>query len=207
MGRFRVKAESVAQGKSNGNFSRLPSFPRYLPRLSCRRFRLEAPPQERRYKNIAVHAVRAGRSGTLSWIGRRKSAKISKTINVRPSSTAATRKLKHRVAETSLLRTLSFLDFRNALNVIPQIIMRRFLHITYRLPSRLAIMMVREMWQKRIGPRYNRRFSVLCRFYPSCSAYAVLALEKHGLLRGAPQAFNRVRRCNARNCESTIDYP
>jgi uncharacterized protein len=34
-----------------------------------------------------------------------------------------------------------------------------------------------------------------CRFYPSCSAYALEALEIHGALRGSWLAVRRVLRC------------
>jgi uncharacterized protein len=34
-----------------------------------------------------------------------------------------------------------------------------------------------------------------CRFYPSCSAYALEALETHGALRGTWLAVRRVLRC------------
>lgn len=35
-----------------------------------------------------------------------------------------------------------------------------------------------------------------CRFTPSCSEYAVLALEKYGLIKGMWLAALRVLRCN-----------
>jgi putative membrane protein insertion efficiency factor len=38
-----------------------------------------------------------------------------------------------------------------------------------------------------------------CRFTPSCSEYAVLALKKYGLLRGLFLAIARVLRCNPFN--------
>jgi putative membrane protein insertion efficiency factor len=35
-----------------------------------------------------------------------------------------------------------------------------------------------------------------CRFYPSCSEYALEAIEKHGVIRGLGLAFRRVARCH-----------
>ena len=39
-----------------------------------------------------------------------------------------------------------------------------------------------------LGPR--------CRFYPSCSAYALEAIETHGLLRGSVLAVKRLSKCH-----------
>lgn len=35
-----------------------------------------------------------------------------------------------------------------------------------------------------------------CRYYPSCSAYAVTALERHGAVRGSWLALRRLGRCH-----------
>lgn len=49
--------------------------------------------------------------------------------------------------------------------------------------------------------RLYRRFlspmlGATCRFYPSCSRYALEALEKHGALKGAWLAVVRICRCH-----------
>ena len=47
---------------------------------------------------------------------------------------------------------------------------------------------------------YQRAISVWtvssCRFYPSCSQYAVEALESHGLVRGCWLSLRRLGRCH-----------
>lgn len=47
---------------------------------------------------------------------------------------------------------------------------------------------------------YRRYLSPLlpprCRFYPSCSRYAMEALERHGIFRGGYLAIRRILRCH-----------
>lgn len=35
-----------------------------------------------------------------------------------------------------------------------------------------------------------------CRFYPSCSEYAIESLSKHGALKGSAKALFRILKCN-----------
>ena len=57
---------------------------------------------------------------------------------------------------------------------------------------------------------YQRFISPLkkpcCRFYPSCSEYAVLAIKKYGAVRGTFKACWRILRCNPFS-KGGIDYP
>ncbi|MGL4225436.1 MAG: membrane protein insertion efficiency factor YidD [Vibrio sp.] len=50
-----------------------------------------------------------------------------------------------------------------------------------------------------------QRLRGACRFDPTCSEYAILSLNKHGLLKGWRLAFNRIGRCKQPN--GGIDYP
>ena len=38
-----------------------------------------------------------------------------------------------------------------------------------------------------------------CRFYPTCSQYAIMAIEKHGVLQGGRKALARLGRCHPWN--------
>lgn len=52
-------------------------------------------------------------------------------------------------------------------------------------------------WPIRFYQRYLSRWKpAMCRFAPTCSQYAVEAIESHGILRGASLALWRVLRCN-----------
>jgi len=39
-------------------------------------------------------------------------------------------------------------------------------------------------------------FGGACRYYPSCSVYAIEALERHGAIRGGWMALRRIGRCH-----------
>lgn len=57
--------------------------------------------------------------------------------------------------------------------------------------SKVLIVLVR-IYQVVISPMLGPR----CRFYPSCSNYAIEAVRVHGALRGSGMAAWRVLRCN-----------
>ncbi|MDR3332311.1 MAG: membrane protein insertion efficiency factor YidD [Synergistaceae bacterium] len=56
--------------------------------------------------------------------------------------------------------------------------------------SRCAIIFIRG-YQLFVSPMLGTN----CRFYPSCSQYAVEAFERHGFVRGIVLTFCRIARC------------
>lgn len=56
---------------------------------------------------------------------------------------------------------------------------------------RLAIGLLR-IYQSVVSPWLGPA----CRFEPSCSRYTVAAIERHGVLRGARMALQRLSRCH-----------
>ena len=49
-----------------------------------------------------------------------------------------------------------------------------------------------RFYRKHISPH----LPPMCRYYPTCSCYAIEAIETHGALRGTLLALWRVLRCN-----------
>lgn len=49
-----------------------------------------------------------------------------------------------------------------------------------------------RVYRYAISPMLGRN----CRFHPSCSAYAIEAVERHGAIRGGWLALKRVGRCH-----------
>jgi uncharacterized protein len=72
--------------------------------------------------------------------------------------------------------------------------LRRSLHLLVRLPATVLVLLVRG-YQLGISPLLGPR----CRFYPSCSAYALTAVQRHGALRGTWLAVRRLARCHPWN--------
>jgi putative membrane protein insertion efficiency factor len=71
---------------------------------------------------------------------------------------------------------------------------RRLAGLLVRLPA-LAVVGLLRMWQLLVSPVYGQT----CRFYPSCTAYAMEAVDTHGLVRGGWLAVRRLARCHPWN--------
>jgi len=71
----------------------------------------------------------------------------------------------------------------------------------------LSIYLIKKIWHGKFGRNYNKRHKIICRFYPSCSNYAIKALEKYGFFKGWFLTYKRIKNCNNDNTESCIDYP
>lgn len=59
------------------------------------------------------------------------------------------------------------------------------------LPRRGMLLLIRG-YQRVISPA----LPASCRFYPSCSQYAIEAITRHGALRGSWLAARRLARCH-----------
>ena len=53
-------------------------------------------------------------------------------------------------------------------------------------------MLVLRGYRAVISPMYGQ----VCRYYPSCSAYALEAVDRHGAIRGSWLALRRLARCH-----------
>ena len=60
--------------------------------------------------------------------------------------------------------------------------------------KKVLISLIR-FYQKKISPLKKP----CCRFYPTCSAYALEAIEKKGVIKGTALAIWRILRCNPFN--------
>ena len=67
--------------------------------------------------------------------------------------------------------------------------------------KRILIGLIR-FYQKAISPMRPP----CCRFIPTCSAYAVEAVEKYGAWKGDWLALRRVLRCNPFHRQKSIQY-
>lgn len=71
-----------------------------------------------------------------------------------------------------------------------------------KFPSRMLIFSVKA-YKLILSPYLGRN----CRFYPSCSTYAVEAIERHGALRGTWLSMRRILRCHPWNAGGPDPVP
>lgn len=75
----------------------------------------------------------------------------------------------------------------------------------YSLTQKFCFYLI-QGYQTKISPILNKR-GVRCRFYPTCSEYMILAIQKYGVIKGIIKGINRIQRCRPDNFDSCIDYP
>ncbi len=59
------------------------------------------------------------------------------------------------------------------------------------LPRNAAVLLLR-VYRAVISPLYGD----VCRYYPSCSAYALQAIQEHGVVVGSALGIRRIARCH-----------
>jgi putative membrane protein insertion efficiency factor len=64
--------------------------------------------------------------------------------------------------------------------------------VTVRRLARLPVLVAIRFYQSVISPWT----APSCRYYPSCSQYALVAIERHGVVRGGWLAVRRLGRCH-----------
>jgi putative membrane protein insertion efficiency factor len=87
--------------------------------------------------------------------------------------------------------------------------MKAFKYI-WNLPRKIATSAV-NIYQKTLSPDHSRLMKPLfphghCKYTPTCSEYAKLALQKNGFIIGALKSIWRVLRCNPWS-KGGIDLP
>lgn len=70
-----------------------------------------------------------------------------------------------------------------------------------KLPAEVLVAVVR-LYQTAVSPYLGTH----CRFYPSCSQYAILSIRKDGAIKGSAKAVFRILRCNPFS-PGGIDHP
>ena len=65
-----------------------------------------------------------------------------------------------------------------------------------------AILRMIRFYQTSVSPLFPPR----CRFIPTCSTYALEAVEKYGALKGGWLAFRRIMRCHPFHKQKSVVY-
>ncbi|MFD1213708.1 membrane protein insertion efficiency factor YidD [Arthrobacter sp. GCM10027362] len=77
---------------------------------------------------------------------------------------------------------------------------RAGLRLLWGLPQQTLILLLKA-YRRLVSPLYGQ----VCRFFPSCSAYALEAVTVHGAVRGTCLAARRLARCHPWN-DGGVDH-
>ena len=80
--------------------------------------------------------------------------------------------------------------------------MRQAARVVVDIPRRVLIGLL-MLYRRLISPLYGQ----VCRFYPSCTAYALEAVTVHGAVKGTALSAWRVLRCNPFNAGGVDHVP
>ena len=80
--------------------------------------------------------------------------------------------------------------------------MRRTLTFVILLPRNIGVIILRG-YRSVISPLYGD----VCRYYPSCSSYALQAIQHHGVVRGVWYGSLRLIRCHPWSAGGIDDIP
>ncbi len=70
------------------------------------------------------------------------------------------------------------------------------------LPRNISVLVLR-IYRAVVSPLYGD----VCRYYPSCSSYALQAIQRYGVLRGAWMGLRRIARCHPWAAGGVDDVP
>jgi putative membrane protein insertion efficiency factor len=80
--------------------------------------------------------------------------------------------------------------------------MKRLLTFAWLLPRNVCVLILRG-YRAGISPLYGD----VCRYYPSCSHYALHAIQQYGVLRGVALGTWRIARCHPWAAGGVDDVP
>jgi putative component of membrane protein insertase Oxa1/YidC/SpoIIIJ protein YidD/uncharacterized OB-fold protein len=83
--------------------------------------------------------------------------------------------------------------------------------VSYAKKSNLLVLfsvwLIKNLYRKHVYFLIRRNKKIFCRFFPSCSEYSIIALEKYGFLKGWYLTLERLKRCNWKYNGRKIDFP
>jgi putative membrane protein insertion efficiency factor len=80
--------------------------------------------------------------------------------------------------------------------------MNRTMAFVWLLPRNICVVVLR-LYRAVVSPLYGD----VCRYYPSCSAYTLQAIQHHGVVRGVWLGTRRIARCHPWAAGGIDDIP